>query len=27
MQTGENSIREACIPRHNNSYTLCSYFQ
>jgi len=27
MQTGENSITEAHIPYHSNSYTLCSYLQ
>jgi len=27
MQTGENSIIEARIPHHSNSYTQCSYLQ
>jgi len=27
MQTGENSVIEARIPYHSNSYTLCSYLQ
>jgi len=26
MQTGENSVIEACILYHSNSYTQCSYY-